>query len=238
MRFEIMLENKFFELHSGSSDDKLSLLKIITSPGYSVALNAEKLIACHKDSGLKAALCKAHLRVVDGASVTALLRHQHSIKPKKLDLPKFLLALADQKSLKIDVIGATKEINDRACSNIRKTYPNIKVNKSSHGYRDDEILSQMIKGSDSDLIFLGLGSPRQELLACRVSPHSRGFIVCCGGALKVISGDVSDAPEVVKNSYFEWLFRLILEPAKFLRVVRMLIQLNKVFSYKTRIRRC
>jgi len=64
------------------------------------------------------------------------------------------------------------------------------------------------------LVLLGVGAPRQEILADELRPYVRGPILCCGVTIPVLAGSVRRAPRLMRRVGMEWAFRLILSPRR------------------------
>lgn len=68
-----------------------------------------------------------------------------------------------------------------------------------------------------NVIILGMGMPKQEILAKRVSieiPENNCLIICGGAIIDFISGKVQRAPLIIRKMRLEWLFRLAQEPVR------------------------
>jgi N-acetylglucosaminyldiphosphoundecaprenol N-acetyl-beta-D-mannosaminyltransferase len=102
-----------------------------------------------------------------------------------------------------------------------EAYPSLNIAGVQHGYISEEeyrLLVDRINSSKADILFVGLGSPRQEKW---IHHHQKNLKVkvCMGvgGSLDVIAGRASRAPLAFQTLGLEWLYRLIKEPARFKR---------------------
>ena len=69
-----------------------------------------------------------------------------------------------------------------------------------------------------DIVFVGLGFPKQEHLILRLRPRFPSiWFVSCGISLSYVSGDVTRAPSWAQHAGLEWLFRLAQEPRRLAR---------------------
>jgi len=75
-------------------------------------------------------------------------------------------------------------------------------------------LKRAVDAARPNLILLGIGPPRQELLAEVLRPVARGPIVCCGATIEVLAGLRPRAPLYLQAFGLEWAFRLALEPSR------------------------
>jgi N-acetylglucosaminyldiphosphoundecaprenol N-acetyl-beta-D-mannosaminyltransferase len=79
---------------------------------------------------------------------------------------------------------------------------------------DIEALCARLAAARPNLTLVGLGAPRQELLADRLRGSVTGPIICCGAAIEILAGCRRRAPRVVQVVGLEWAFRLLLEPRR------------------------
>jgi N-acetylglucosaminyldiphosphoundecaprenol N-acetyl-beta-D-mannosaminyltransferase len=80
----------------------------------------------------------------------------------------------------------------------------------------DELASR-INDSAADIVWIGLGTPRQDYLVSTLSPLVNKTLVPIGAAFDFISGWVPEAPALLHGSGFEWLYRLAREPRRLWR---------------------
>ena len=74
-----------------------------------------------------------------------------------------------------------------------------------------------IKDSGADLVWVGLSSPRQDLLASRLTEHTNQTLLCVGAAFDFIAGTKNTSPAWMRRFGMEWLFRFISEPRRLWR---------------------
>ena len=79
-----------------------------------------------------------------------------------------------------------------------------------------------INASQTDLLFVAWGAPRQEKWIARNLPRLRvGLAMGVGGAFDFVAGDVPRAPRWLQRHGLEWLFRLALQPWRLRRMLRL-----------------
>lgn len=98
---------------------------------------------------------------------------------------------------------------------------------------DDEIamLANDINSKNVDVVWVGLGTPKQELFAVQLSKFTKvHFIVTIGAAFDFHTGRVAQAPKMIQKMGMEWFFRLCMEPGRLYKryeeIVPMFIYLN------------
>ncbi|MDQ1174268.1 N-acetylglucosaminyldiphosphoundecaprenol N-acetyl-beta-D-mannosaminyltransferase [Microbacterium testaceum] len=77
--------------------------------------------------------------------------------------------------------------------------------------------SERIRAANPDLVWVGLGTPKQDFIAALLSKHSDATFVCVGAAFDFLSGTVPEAPRFLRGSGFEWVYRFIKEPRRLWR---------------------
>jgi N-acetylglucosaminyldiphosphoundecaprenol N-acetyl-beta-D-mannosaminyltransferase len=77
----------------------------------------------------------------------------------------------------------------------------------------DEMLARVAQARPN-LVLVGLGAPRQELLADALRPYINGPVLCCGNSIAVLAGTCRRAPAVARRFGLEWLFRLFQSPRR------------------------
>lgn len=194
------------------------LLKKNDRRGFSVALNAEKLIRLHKDNSFRHVVSNATFLVVDGAGSQIWLKRNFKIKSVKVDFPNYMFNVANCKSLSVGVLGGDNEAAKQNRKVLTNAWPKINFQFVKCGYLDLDHIISILESKPPKVCFLALGSPKQEHLADYLSSKFPDvFFVCCGGALDVMAGRVVRAPTYVTESNFEWLYRLWKQPRRFRR---------------------
>ena len=80
-----------------------------------------------------------------------------------------------------------------------------------------DALAARLREASPNLTFVGIGAPRQELLAHELRDVVAGPIVCCGAAVEVLAGMRPRAPRLLQRLGLEWAFRLAIEPRRLAR---------------------
>lgn len=147
------------------------------------------------------------------------------------DLMSRLLEISNKKNYKIYLLGTKPDIIDMTASNIKKTFPHIEIAGFHHGYfhNDQEIINE-IKLSEPDIIFVGLGFPKQEKwISDNLHHFNKGLFIGIGGCLNIWAGVNKRAPKFMRDLNLEWLYRLIKEPTRSKRMLAIPIFLKRVF---------
>lgn len=140
------------------------------------------------------------------------------------DLFIWLMKLANERSLRVYLIGAKPKVIHAVQAKIAHEFTDIQLVGAENGYfkEDLEVMAYQIERAEPDLVFAALGSPRQEqMLALLRRNLLPALMMGVGGSFDVFSGMVKRAPEVWQRTHLEWFYRLLKEPSRFKRVSRL-----------------
>ncbi len=192
--------------------------------GCVIAVNPEKVIKAGEDPALLAQLRAAALLIPDGIGMvwaTRLLGLGHMERVPGADLMPRLCERAAEQGYSVFLYGASESVNRRACDELVRRYPRLQIAGSSHGFRKEQEMPALLAEIDSsgaDILFVALGSPRQELWMEKYL--SRTTVKLCqgvGGTFDVLAGTVRRAPVSWRNLHLEWAYRLLSQPRRLLR---------------------
>ena len=202
--------------------------------GYSVAINAEKIMMYTKQPEMKIVMDDSVLPTPDGAGAVLGFKFLYGKRSIKLDLPKTIFELADKEKYSIFVFGAKEDNNEKAVEKIKEIYPDINVVGRRNGYFDsNEDIAGLLKKLSPQIVMLALGSPKQEIFAKEMSKALKGTLfIGCGGALDILAGKTKRAPEFFINNNLEWFYRLIKQPKRITRQLVLPIFLFKLVISK------
>ena len=188
--------------------------------GYSIAINAEKIMRSRDDPAFRDMVNGACIKVPDGAGAVIGLRLLHGIRSAKIDFPKATLMAAQLlgAECRLAVVGATAESNAGAVARIRELYPQANVVLQRSGFTPEDELLEALQAVQPSLCLIAMGTPKQELFAQRaMAAGIRCLFVNCGGALDILSGKSVRAPAWMVENGMEWLYRLLKEPSRWRR---------------------
>lgn len=200
---------------------KTDRLKTIFTP------NTEMVMVGLKDKELLEILNNGDLVVSDGIGLVYASRKYGDPLPERVagfDLMVEMLDLLAREKKGIFLLGGKPGIAGKAAEQISARFPGVEVKGYYHGYFKEDENSQIIEKINStkpDVIFVALGSPKQEKWVYRYKDLLNAKIVMgVGGSFDVLSGNVKRAPEVFRKMGLEWFYRLITQPW---RAKRMLV---------------
>ena len=191
-------------------------------PTFCVAINPEKVYRATRDPGLSRVLDSAHVRICDGIgiSLASLLLYRRRLpRCTGIDLFLRLIHLSAEEGWKVFLLGASPQSNAAACCALVKTHPSLRIVGRQDGYFKNSLaVVEQINESGADLLFVAMGTPRQELWISEQLPHLRAsFCMGVGGSLDVVGGAGERAPALFQKTGTEWFFRLLVQPSRLQR---------------------
>ena len=182
-----------------------------------VALNPPKMYSAMHDPALLRVLNAADIRICDGIGVswaTLLLHRRWTPRVTGIQLFLDLLKVAVRDGLKVFLLGASPESNAAARRKLLESNPGLEIVGSQDGFfQDSAKVVQAINASGADLLFVAMGSPRQEFWMSEHLPQlNTPFCMGVGGSLDAVSGTTRWAPRIFRDTGTEWLFRIVTQP--------------------------
>ena len=213
------------------SDDYVSWLyeRLTANLGtHVVTLNAEMAILTQTDAVLAQIIKEADLVIPDGAGVILYMR-MRGLKYRRcpgIELAESLLnRLGDtSKSYSVCFFGGSPEVNRESALIWQKRLPNLQI-LNQHGYLSEEEQQQWretLQKEQPQIIFVGLGVPRQEIWIQKhryLCPNS--IWIGVGGSFDIWSGMKNRAPSWLRNNNLEWFYRLYQEPHRWRRMLAL-----------------
>ena len=206
---------------------------------YVCTPNPEIVWAAQKDAGLRDAIAGADMTLADGVGVVWAASKLGTPLPERVTGCDLMTALLDKYTGTVYLLGGKPGVAERAADEIKRHFPTVTVIGTRDGYFDDPspILAELTALAPR-LIFVGMGSPRQELFMARAKKIlPRGLMVGVGGSLDVLAGDAARAPEAWRRHNTEWLYRIIHEPSRIKRALKLPLFAGAVLIKKAGLRR-
>ncbi|AKG22780.1 WecB/TagA/CpsF family glycosyltransferase [Calothrix sp. 336/3] len=194
-------------------------------PEYVVTPNAQHILLLRKNAYFREIYRQAFLVVPDGVSLlwaAKFLRTSLKGRVNGTDLLEKLCAIAEEKRLKVFFLGGRPGAADKAKLVLQKKYPQLQIVGTycpPYGFESQpqecELIGSKILATKPDILFVGLGAPKQEYWIYenyqRLNvPVSLGI----GVSFELVSNMVQRAPIWMQKVGLEWLFRLLVEPQR------------------------
>lgn len=193
---------------------------------YVVTPNAEIAYEALHDIQLREMLNGADLMLPDGAGVvlaSKLLRTPVKQKVAGVDFAAGLLGILERNGQSLYLLGGKPGIGELAAQKMLEAHPQLRIAGIADGYFQDEApVIAKINASGADALFVCLGAPKQErfMVQHRQELHVH-LMAGLGGSLDAFAGTVQRAPAWMIRLNLEWLYRLIREPKRFRRMLRL-----------------
>ena len=192
-----------------------------------VTLNAEMCMQAQENAQLRGFINQADLVVPDGSGIELYFRFfcgQAVQRYPGIELAADLLASLGPDT-KIAFYGGRPEIVRAAADYWQRRSPHLNLAIVQHGYAFGVALDDFVNQLEQvqpDLIFVGLGVPRQEFWIAEhrhLCPNA--VWVGVGGSYDIWSGYKTRAPQWLQNLHLEWLYRLYQEPWRWRRMLAL-----------------
>ena len=193
---------------------------------YVVTPNPEIVMLAKENPALKEALAGADIVLPDGAGIVkgaAILGRPMKEKVPGIDFACGVMARLPERGGSVYLFGAKPGVAEAAAETLRTKFPGLVISGTSDGYfSDDGPPLEKIKDAAPDFLLVCLGAPKQELWMAKMSGKLPvGLMVGLGGSLDVFAGTVKRAPEAWQKLDLEWLYRLLKEPRRIGRMMKL-----------------
>ena len=202
--------------------------ELLGQPGasYAVTPNSEIVYEALADESLMRLLNNADLVLPDGAGVvlgSKILKTPLKEKVAGVDFADGLLELLAKTGRSVYLLGSKPGVAELAAEKMVKKHPGLTVCGMADGYfKDEGPVVEKINAAGADVLFVCLGAPKQErFMDTHKAELNVRLMIGLGGSLDSFAGTVKRAPKWMIACSLEWLYRLIKEPKRFKRMLRL-----------------
>lgn len=189
-----------------------------------VTLGTEMVVYAQRDSAFRDVINCCALSLCDTVGLLAVARRRGAQLRERVtgvELVEHLCARAAADGVGVYFFGGAEGVAADAAAILETRFPGLRVVGTRNGFftsEEEPQIVESIRASGAGLLFVGLGSPRQEMWLSRyLQSTGCGAAVGVGGSFDVLSGRVARAPQFWRRLGLEWLYRLIREPHRFRR---------------------
>lgn len=224
------------ELPTDTQQDVLEkTVKYIRNPHGNfiiLSLNPEIFVAMQENPEFKKLATEAQVKILDGVGVVLAARSRGipvGARFTGVDMMDSLIHRASTESLSVMLIGGLGNVAEKVVDCYRAQYPALNIfgyqgikNIQKPTEAELQKLFSIVADRKPHIIFFAFGSPMQELFVEKYKKHFSG-IVCAGvgGAFDFLSGMKPRAPHLVRTIGLEWAYRLVSEPWRWRRQLRL-----------------
>lgn len=187
-----------------------------------VAINPEKIMKAKHNPDLRRLLNEAEIQIPDGIGVILASKLQKGDIHSRVTGVDMMLRLCEEAAKhgkSVFLYGAKPGVADEAAAKLTELYPGIRIAGTQDGYEQDEaVVVRNINEAKPDILFVAMGSPKQEnwINAHRGELHPVIY-QGVGGSFDVLAGNVKRAPAAFQKVGMEWFYRLLKEPTRIKR---------------------
>ena len=193
---------------------------------YAVTPNAEILYDAMHDPALREIIDRADLVLPDGQGVVLASKLLKTPLRCKVAGVEFAVALAKRLAAEgrsLYLLGAKPGVAERAAEELGRQAPGLRIAGVKDGYfKNDSEAVEAVRAASPDALYVCLGAPRQEhFISDHLGELGAKFLVGLGGSLDIFAGEAKRAPDLFIKLGLEWFYRLIKEPYRLGRMMRL-----------------
>ena len=202
----------------------------MTEPGQHIICtpNPEIVMEAQTDTELMNILKAADMVTADGIGIVWASKYAENIIIERVSGYDLVLQIFDRikdTNNTVYMFGGAPGVAEKAAEEMRKKYPGLKIVGIHDGYfdaKEEKNIIADIKEKKPSLLLVGLGSPKQEKwIYSNLRFTGAKLAIGIGGSFDVMSGNLKRAPEFFCKLGIEWLYRLIKQPTRFKRMMRL-----------------
>jgi len=190
--------------------------------GYVCFVNVHTVVTSRKDTRLREAINQAFLALPDGRPLSLVAKWRRLQDVERVTGPDFMpYFLQRSKRTRHFLLGSTEEILNRLQKRLEERFPDVGfvgTYAPPFGPFDDkenERIFEMIRKARPDIVWIGLGAPKQEYwMAGHWKSIKPAILMGVGAAFDFHAGKISRAPRWIQALSIEWLYRLLQEPKR------------------------
>jgi N-acetylglucosaminyldiphosphoundecaprenol N-acetyl-beta-D-mannosaminyltransferase len=218
----IRILNADFDAHTTEQiiDQIISSVKS-EQRGWLCTVNVAILMMMRSSPMLQNFVEKAKWVVADGQPlvwVAPIFRGRLPERVAGIELVDGIASEAEKEGFRIYLLGAEKKVVETVSAQLKRKYPKLNICGARDGYfssDEAQIRADEIRNSDAQILFVGMGVPKQEeFIENQWERMGVNFAIGVGGSFDVIAGLRKRAPGFIQRIGFEWLYRLIQEPRR------------------------
>lgn len=220
----------------------------ITNPKTIYTPNTEIVMKARKENHFRDILNEGDLVIPDGIGLVYASKIKKKALPERVtgyDLSIKMIEIADKLGYNLFLLGGEKGVAEKANQVLKEKYEKLNICGYQHGFfkgthigykghQEEKEIIERINKSNADILFVGLGAPKQELwihenkdkLKCKIAIGN-------GGTIDILSGKVAPTPKIFQKLGLEWFYRLMKNPKRIKRqLILPLFVLIVLFSRK------
>lgn len=224
------------KVHPFKSFDEL--LNYVTGrKGILVAINAEKIL--HATDQTRS-IINRNIGYCDGIGAVMALNkrgYKDVVKIPGCELWLKIISALYKEGKSFYLVGGKPAVIEATVAKLKEEFVGINISNYRDGYIKSDVEKQLliedIASRKPDVVFVAMGSPKQELLMEEMSQKHQAIYQGLGGSFDVYTGTVDRAPEWWVKHNLEWAYRLIKQPSRIKRQIHLvrfwfMVKLGKI----------
>ncbi len=204
----------------GSFDDIIDYVE--ERKGLLVAINAEKILHATDETR---GIINRNIGYTDGIGAVKALK-SHGVNAVKIPGCELWLKIVErlsQKGKSFFLVGSKQVVIDETVAKLRQEYSGVNIVGYRNGYlktdEERQALLEEIAAKKPDVVFVAMGSPKQELLMEEMMEQHEAIYQGLGGSFDVYTGHVERAPKWWVDHNLEFAYRLVRQPSRIKRQI-------------------
>ncbi len=202
-----------------------SIRGFLRDPGFHlvVTLGTEMVMRAQEDGTFRQLVNEAELVVPDGIGLVWAARYCGYRGSKVAGIELVGQVIRQVPEARLFLLGGAPGVAEEAARQMAGANPAVQIVGVRDGFfKDDAEVIAQIKASGANVLLAGLGCPRQELWM-RQHAEALGVQVGIGvgGTFDVFAGRLNRAPRWMIRLGLEWLYRLLLQPSRWMRMLAL-----------------
>lgn len=188
--------------------------------GLLVAVNAEKVTKATDETR---EIINNNIGYADGAGVKVAMKRKGYNNVIRIPGCELWLEIIKEHQLEKSfyLVGGKEEVINETVAKLKKEFPNIKLLGYRNGYinsdKERQDLIEDITNKRPDVVFIAMGSPKQEILMSELMSKHKAIYQGLGGSFDVYTERVKRAPKWWRDHNLEFLYRFIKQPQRYRR---------------------
>ena len=216
------------------------------TPCQVVGVNVDQALRVIEDEYSHQIFDNAEIVFTDGKPIVWMAKWLKRPIVEKISGPDLMLLLCEraaQKKYKIFLLGCAEGVAANAAKKLEEMYPGLQcvgTYSPPFGFEKDpeemQKIITMLKESGADQLFVGMGSPKQDIFIYEnMEKYQIPVSYSMGAAIDFIGGSVKRAPKWMSDVGLEWFHRMMQNPKRLVK--RYLVDDRKILKYYRKFRK-